>query len=560
MMRNDGNFQYVLHNNKGRKRFKNDYGDVLPFQVGFFAVSRKGKGLSIEGFAERWREETNGIVIYLADPKNEAEGVFCQYEPTKQYHVDIMKKDGAMPRKYSCKTYHPFTFNIPKGFLPEIVPYTISIKDLTREDWSILAESEKTSESTKLLLRVAEDLGHNDGLFSFLHQIQKLTQGKKDKKKSKPDPNNFHLSVGGGTAKSVTEVANLLASFKKNYFLRKDSCEYKLNWKSILADNKNYHVFLSMWLKDDKIKHFCVLNLWNQLIQNIHHAKKPVLLIIPEVNSLCPRNPQGYKMFTAMAMADHLRTQGSKGKSVSTALDGQSWADMDDRVKGSLPDSFLGQLSPKDQEVVCKSMSYQRSTKMNLLNMNYSTFLHIGRERDGAFRILPPRHMHREPGYNWIDMCKKHNPDSMKRYDDLIKQMRSEYDLENDATKDKVKKILDKEELEEDAKREERQSRKDQKEKPKQEKKKVAEDKDKLGKIRLCYDIYNDDSLSKKERGYRAIGRRYDVKLNHVTVKNYIEKYEKKLKEDSKPKDISHMIGSGVLQEEIDEMVTPDMK
>lgn len=557
-MRNDGNFPFILHNNKGRKRFKNDYGDVLPFQVGFFAVSRKGKGLSIEGFAERWREETNGIVIYLADPKNEAEGVFCQYEPTKQYHVDLLNRDGAMPKKYTCKTYHPFTFNIPNGFLPEIIPYTISIKDLTREDWSILSESEKTSESTKLLLRVAEDLGYNDGLFSFLHQIQKLTQGKRDKKKSKPDPNNFYLSVGGGTAKSVTEVANLLASFKKNYFLRKDSCEHKLDWKKILTDNKNYHVFLSMWLKDDKIKHFCVLNLWNQLIQNIHYAKKPVLVIIPEVNSLCPRNPQGYKMFTAMAMADHLKTQGSKGKSVSTAIDGQSWADTDDRVKGSLTDTFLGQLSPKDQEVVCKAMSYTRSTKMQLLNMGYSTFLHIGRERDNAFRILPPRHMHREPGYNWIDMCKKYNPDSMKRYDDVIKKMRIEYDLENESTKDKVKKISDKEELEEEQKMEDREARKEEREKPKQEKKKIDVDKDTLTIMKLCYEYNQDESFGKPGRRFRAIGRK--VRRNHITVKNYIEKWEKKLEEDNKPKDISHMIGDGVMQEEIDEMVTPDLK
>ena len=531
--------EIINKNNRTYLSLKNEHGDVLPFQAQIYATSGSGKGIAEENLIEKWRKATNGIVLVIADPKDEAEFTFVQYLPEKRYHLEFLKEKGKLPQTYPCKVYHPYTSNIPKGYLPPINFYTVPIKTLTREDWTILAETTFDSESIKLLLRVSEDLGRNDGLFLFLHEIQRRVQGKKDKKKMIPDPKNFYLNVGSGTAKSITEVANLLSPFKTNYFLRKETCPYALNWEEILTDNKNYHIFLSMWLKDEKLKEFCVLNLLKQIISNRHFSKKPILIIIPEIRKLTPRNPQGYKYFLSEAITEALVTMRSQGKGISSICDSQNWSDTDDKIKGSATITFIGQLSTKDGEVVCKALNYKRDYREQLQNMKRNAFFIYGHEDYDPFLIFFPSHMHKEPEYNWIEMYKKNFSDKMVRYDELVRFMNNEYEKEEEV-KLKVKKIQEQEEKEAEEKKQERELRKEDKEKPKKQK----EDKN--------LQIIKEQAYKLKQEGksFRAIGK--ELKINHVTAQKYIKAWEKNLEEENKPESIENMIGLGIMPEEVD--------
>jgi hypothetical protein len=453
-----------------------------------------------------------------------------------------------IPKSHYCKLYHPFTFNIPKSFLPDINFFTLPIKNLGREEWSILTESSWDNESTKLLLRACTDAGRNEGLFEFLHNIQKFVEGRKDKKKRIADPKNFYLNVGGGTGKSITEVANLLHPFKENYFLRKENCPYKIDWEKILTDNVSYHVFLSMWLKDNKLKEFMVLSLLRQIIENRHYAKKPILIVIPEIKFLCKRNPQGYQLFLSDAISNALSTIRSMGKGMSSIFDSQNWSDTDDRIKGCATVTLFGQLNSKDQEGVCKANQYKREIREQLQNMEHkNSYLIYGNESYGAFRVFLPSHMHKEPDYNWIEMYRKHFGSKMKRYEDLRKFMREEYKAEELVIKDSVDKQIRIEEEEIEKRKAEKETKKSPRVLKEQKK-----DNDKERLMRLCYEMSIDENLSKRERSWRKIASR--LSLNHVTAQKYAMAYEKKLEiQKELDKEIpKEFIGEGIMPEELD--------
>lgn len=534
--------------NKIYECLRDNFNNILPEQRMFFATSGHGKGLALEQFIEKWKESTGGVVIYLADPKDEAEGTFVMYEPKERYHVEKLKSDGSRPTKHKCKIYHPFTFNIPKGYLPDINFFTIPLKSLGREEWSILAESSWDSEAIKLLLRCGDNLSRNKGLFEFLLDVEKLVDGNKDKKKNTRDMKNFGLKVGGGTAKSLTEIAGLLHPFRINYFLRKESCPNSLNWEKILTDTESYHVFLSMWLKDEKLKEFMVLTLLEQIIENRQYAKTQILLVIPEVRFLCPRNPQGYKFFLSNAIANKLSTIRSQGRGISSVLDSQVWFDTDDKIKGSATITYFGKLSTRDQEAVKKAMTYKRDIYENLLNMKQNTYYIAGHEDSGLFRFFFPRHMHKEPSYNWIETYRKNNL-NMVKYNELVSYMRKELDDEENIVRELIKK-----EIEDNRKiSEEKKKAKEERDEKKTPVKREVDDEDKDFKARLIYEMFNDSSLSSREKSWRSIGRKYGV--SHLTAKKYYEYWVNKLElgKESDNYSLSNMLGEGVSMEEVEE-------
>lgn len=548
----------VNYNNKNCIDFRDENGEVNPFQILLVGESHHGKGLSSESIAERWRKTTSGIVINLHDSKKESEGTFVMYEPTERYHLKELRRDGIRKNKYTTKLYHAFTFNLTKkGFLPDINFYTLSIKDMTKEDWSILAETDAESETIKLLERVGEDINRNASLFDFLREIERLTEGKKDKAKAIPDPKNWWLKSGGGTAKSVKQIGNMLSSFKKNYFLRKDTCEFKLNWENILLDNQNYHVFLTNFIDNEKLRNFLVECLLGQAVReaqrlaNLGRLKKPILFLIPELVKVCPSESKGSSLYLAKALREHLVTMRSKASGMSCLCDTQIWSQTASEVRSSFNETFYGKLNTEDARIIFKAKSYT-STDRELfedVEENYASFVWDGKESYGVFKILAPSHMHKERKYNWIQMYKKHFKDKMKRYDDLVKRMKKEFEEEEKQTENEVmKQIKEREEEERKAneKKESKSKTKDSKEEPKE----TIESKAKEYLFKRAWELKNDGLSDRK------IAQELGIK-SHKTSKKYYEKYEEQLKKDEEfknnPDNIKPNLGAGVMIEEIED-------
>jgi len=530
------------YNNKICLDLKDSNGKVNPFQLLVVATSGHGKGMSTEAIAERWKKTTKGIVIFLNDPKQEAEQSFVMYEPQEPYHLKELSIDGIKRNKYPAKLYHPFTFNLAKkGFLPDINFYTISIKDLLREDWSILTETDSETESIKLMERVVEDLPRNACLFDFLREIERLVENKSGGKEIKPDPKNWFLKSGGGTAKSIKQIGNMLSSFKKDYFLRKDTCELKLDWDAILNDDVNYHIFLTNWIYNPKLRNFLVVCLIGQAIKNAQRLadlgklKKPILFIIPELMKICPYETKGSALFLAKSLSSHLVTMRSKAQGMFCLSDTQNWTNTHPAVRGSFNETFFGKLNPEDARMVFKAKSYNATNreKFTEIESRYCSYLWEGHEDEGVIQIFYPSHMHKENHYNWVQMYKKYYSDKMKRYDQLVNVMRKEYNNEFNEAKSRVEKEIQEIEKQKENKEIEKEN-KEVKEKPKQ------EDTTKNYIYKRAYELHQDGLSDRK------IAEELGVK-SHKTAKKYYEKYQKQ--KDQFPYE---SIGQGIMPEEIE--------
>ena len=557
------------YNNKNCLDFLDDNNRVPNFTALIVATSGHGKGMSMEAIAERWKKTTSGVVINLNDPKQEAEGSFVKYKPKERYHIKELRKDGIMQNSYEVKMYHPFTFNLAKrGNLPEIEFFSISLKDLTREDWSILAETDGETETIKLLERVSEYIPRNASLFEFLLEVERLTDGKKNKGGSERDKKNWGLKGGGGTAKSVKQIGNMLSSFENDYFIRKDTCEIKLNFEKILLDPKPYHVFLTNWIENSKTRNFLVEFLLGQFVKTAQRLsdtgklKTPILFLIPELNAVCPDEAKGSSLFLAKALRKHLVTFRSKGKGMSCIGDCQIWSQVHPAVRGAFIETFYGKLNSDDARIIFKAKSYTSSKRelFQEVEENYCSYVWDWKEDFGVVSIFMPSHMHKEEKYNWIQMWKKYNL-PVKRYGTLVNAMRKEF-LDEQSVIDE---IVNKERIA----KEKAKEKKEDKDKPEEVKisKEKIQDKAKDYLLKRCYELHEDGMKD------REIAR--ELGINHKTAKKYyldyaltkemikdvhkvpVNDFNYESNKEGEDYALQNMLGEGVSLEEIETDVHP---
>lgn len=510
---------------------KENDGSILNGFTFLYGKSGFGKSLYMESLMEEYYR-AGYTVICLSDVKDEFELAFAMFEPQKPYHVRRLKFDGKPIKTYPVKLYHPFTFNIDKGFLPEINFYGFSLKELRRSEWSMITENEWESETIRILLNASATINDGDGLYNFLHFIENSVFGKKDQKELKRDPKLFNLKTTIGTAKSLQDVASYFLPFKKHLFLVSNNSPLKLNWKEILEDNKHYHVFGTRWIEDKKLKEFCILALFNAIIQNRRYTNKPVLIVIPEIRFLVPYRAKGYKVFLAQGIKSNLSIMRNIGKYGNSGLfDSQVFSDVEDTVRNSATESFFGELGgAKDIEAITKAMRFKTEISQHIKKPDPPRSLIRQQDPTDQWIMWLPSHCHKEEEYNFFEMYKEQFRDKMKRYDDLIEFMKKEYQNEENKVKEKIKKEKEQQKQLEEQKRKEREEKKNLEEKKSEEKEKKSDEKDLKDKntiMRLCYEMFNDESIEKSKRTYRKIGQK--LQLNHITVKKYIERYGKSL-------------------------------
>jgi hypothetical protein len=520
---------YLSLQHKDRNRsFPNEF-------IFIYAMPGFGKTLTMETIIEEYHKR-GYVILVLSDVKDEFEFGYAMFKPEKPYHLDHLRKIGKPIQTKKVRLYHPFTFNIPKGYLPDINFYGFNLKDLRRSEWSMLCESSWESDTIRLLLNASNSMGDSDGLIEFLHSIQNLIFGKrKGKEKSiKSDPGLFHLRTTGGTVKSLQDVASYFLPFKKHLFLISNNSPLNLDWRKILSDNEHYHVFGTRWLDDEKLKEFCILALFNAILRNRRYTKKPCLIIIPEIRFLVPIRPRGYKEFLAKGMTLNISVMRNIGKGGNSGLfDSQVWMDVDESVKNSATVSFIGKLGgAKDIEAITKAMRYKSETIQQITNPEYerSYILQNNPTRDTWIFWLPG-HCHAEEEYDFFDLYKQHFRDKMKDYKSLIEMIKKKYSESEKKIKERIKAQDRTEKEEEERERKEKEKRIEEKtgveEKIKKAEEIQKESKEQL--MRLCYEMFIDEKLDKKERTYRKIGEKF--KIHHATAKDYVNKYEKKLKE-----------------------------
>jgi len=530
--------------------------DVLAEQIQIYATSGKGKTLAVETIVEEYHR-AGYLIAVISDPKNEIEFGYQQFLPKAKYHLDGLRLIGKKPEIKKVKLWHPFTFRIPREKLPDFNLFTLSLKDLGKAEFGMLAETHADSDTIKLLMKASEDISNEDGLFSFLHYIQELTEGKGDNRRRKPDWRNFGLSVSGGTLKSIQDISNYFHPFEKDYFLAKENCPLNLDIKSILQDQESYHVFVTNFLnpKDKKIKEFVTLAILNKIVENVQkYAKTPILIVIPEIRFLVPFKPKGYKEFLADSIKSSLSIMRNMGKGIGSISDSQVFSDTDENVRNSATITLFGELAPSDADKVSKTLNYKREIRQQLSNMEYpNSYLLAGKEDVGSIRIWFPSARHCEQKYNFFETFKEEYPERMKSFADIIDMMKKDQKAEEDKIRDKIKKKeqREKERQEELRKLKEESSKEKDVTEKKIEKANTMIDKSKMELMRLVYEYKNKNP----ELSWRAIADEF--KIHHNTPKKYYEQYEKILKEKTETPMINgaeEKLEDNLLDKEVEEL------
>jgi len=434
---------------------------IPPEQWGVYATTGYGKSLCEEGIVEAYFN-AGFIVIYLGDGmKGEEEGAYAMFEPEEKYHLALLKKEGKHPRKVEVKLYHPFTFNIPSNSIPDYNFFTIPIKNLGRRDFSMLAETQADSDTIRILLQASQNLSKEGGIYQLLHDIQTLIKGKRKDDSVSPSQNNFYLTVSSGTAKSMQDISNLFQAFKKDYFLVKENCDYTLDMKKILSDNKSIHFFSTKYLRDPKIKEFILLVVLNKILENKDYAKHPVCIVIPEIRRLCPDKAIGYQKFLSEAIKEALSTMRSQGQGgFASILSSQSWNDTEQGVRDSHSITLLGKLNINDIDKISKVLGYNRERRLELANPpSQNSWLQIGREGLDWWHYFTPSWCHAEPEYKFEEMFKKYYPEKMKKYSELINTLKTLLNEEEAKFKDKAKREEEEERKRYEQKKKEREQR-----------------------------------------------------------------------------------------------------
>lgn len=495
-----------------------------------FVVARSGygKGLASESMIEEYHN-AGYIVLNIADPKDEFELAFAEFEPKEDYHLNHLKIIGKKPQKRPVKVYHPFTFELPKAKLPPFTFYTFSLKELGHSDWSMLAETGSETDTIRLLKNASHNISKKDGIYGFLHYIQSIIKGNTIQKRVKYDPKNFFLSSTSGTIKSLQLISTYMQPFKHHYFLSSDDNPLKLNWAEILNDQKHYHVFSTKWIKDPKLKEFVILVLLNKIIENKDLLTRPLVLFIPEVRFLTPHKPEGYKKYLAFEIKDKLSTIRSQGRGMSAIMDTQVYYKVDEDVRNSPTVTLFGELGGADDiEKVAKTRGYKRDIKDQLNKMTLkNSYLVTGYESFGAFKLWFPSHMHCEENYNYLEMYKEIYPERMKSPMELVNKMRSQLKEEEIKFKEIVKEQEKREQERRENEKKEREESTQRFQKLNQVKEKAQKEKDKTRqeKMKLIYEY----SIENPDLSNRKIGEKFGV--DHKTVAKYKRDYENALKE-----------------------------
>ena len=507
---------------------RDKYGKIINEQIFVIARSGWGKEIACEGMAESfWKQ--GYVVIVIADPKRELEYAFQMFPAMERYHLDNLSRIGKKPEGKPVKVYHPFSFSIPRDtLLPPINFYTLPLKEMIRKDWSLIAETESETESITLLQDASKIISKEDGIYGFVNAVQSLVEGRKNGREKKADPNNFFVKSGAGTQKSISEITNYLRQFKNDYFLSKQTCPLNLNWKELLNDQEHYHVFTSYWIKEEKIRDFCVSTILNGILTNKQYLKKPILLIIPEIKTLVPFRPEGHKKFLANSIKDSLSMTRSSGRGMATISNTQSFSEVDESVRKMATTTWLGEINGDDIEKLSKIFSYKREIKDKLKNMEYkNSFFLIGKEDFGTYTIMFSSSANKEPDYNFFEMYRKYFSDKLVKYNDTIDIMKKISEDETEKYREKIKR-------EEKQEKEERDKLAKEKEQNSSIGKEVAKVKTKLNEVKekskeeKMIQIYN-CKRDYTEASWREIGRKCSV--DSKTSKKYFEDYSKILEE-----------------------------
>lgn len=403
-----------------------------------------GKSLASESIIEELHN-FGYVTISLTDVKDEFESCYAMFRPTEKYHLDALKKCGKMPLQKKVRIYHPFTFNIPKTLIPKINFFTIPISSLDREIVSFIAESEKETDSVRLVMDSISDLTKNNNIYDLIHNISKTSKSQKKnyfgKQIAVSKKDSFYLDVGQkGTSTNISEVVSWFKPFVRDYFLAPQNFRINLDVKGIIDDKESYHCLSTKWIKDEKMKYFTIICFINEIFRYKDQIKYPICFLIEEVAKLAPFRAEGCKAFLASCFRGKLLLMRSQGKGFFAVMTSQVWSDLDEKLREKSTQTLIGNIQGiMDIDRISKVFKLRKDDVDTLNSLKRNQYILQGDKNFQPFDIFLPSHCHAEAKYSFIEMYSR-NGYTMKKYDALVSEVRQHLDSIEKKYKEKVEK------------------------------------------------------------------------------------------------------------------------
>ena len=497
-----------------------------------------GKSMATELIVNRlWK--AGYTIIIVTDFKDNMEYAHSMFKPREKWHLKTLERVGIIPEGIPTKIYHPFTLAFPyKKRLFDMNLFTFDIRELGSEELSVLAETNRETDSMRMMLDTLSHLSRNESIYDFFYRIEKKILSRKKNYSGtdiyQPDWENFGLDTPTkANRQTLGEISDYLKPFQHHYMITSSDCKLNLKPEEILNDQKHYHHLITRFMPQQRMKEkgWVQFTFFKQLVRNLHKAKYPVCFVLQEIGQYCPRTPEGYQENMANSFRSDILTVRNKGRGVTTVLNTQVIKEVDERISNDSTEVLIGKVgSIKETEAVGKAMSYPRRIIEQLQQLETGRFILKGKEDVGALRFPPPPHCHKESYYNFDEMYAEEFPDKLKTYEDEYKYM---LDLKNeqfDRVKKRKMKIKDAEiKVAEDKKKREDRERKlrDDKERLQEENKEAKKEKFDERDNRI-YQYYLEHKDDPEPTSYKKIGEEFGLdKQNTYRIINKMKSISK---------------------------------
>jgi len=489
-----------------------------------------GKSIYVEDAVEEIEDNMkNCISIFLVDAVDTLEGAFALFPATEKHHIKKLDFQMEEPKGRDTKLWTFFGRNFKQWGkkLPEMEVVTLGVKSvLQREECLFLLETEKENKAIRVLMACGEELKNSEGLIFLKHYGKKLTKRKQVFYRGK--------AIGSedepvGDAKDFSDILAVLNPFDDGLIMPE---EFKHNFdvKKMLKEPKR-HIFIYRGLKkDEKIRDFVFFHILNQIARNITDCKYPVNIIIEEAQSKAPFKGQGHKAVLSAKMGDLVGTLRKTGRGVSLFMVGRSWSRIAEEVRTECRKQIIFHLEQDDMLKYVKSRSLTGRMKLNIEKLGTGEYVHKGEELRICWSKMP-RHSHKHPQLQFIELYKQFFPKKLMSYNEVIKEIEDEY-LRQDRRFEVVlkeerhkKKMQIKREMDSKA-REKKGDEELLKYKEEENARKKEEKKKRDAKI---IEVFHELNAKGEKVSYRIIAKRVTelgIKTSFMTVKNVLSDFQ----------------------------------
>jgi len=431
-------------------------------QILISAFSGHGKSWLIERIIQEYHEAGCLVIVLTEKFIKNFEICMMQFPPEKPTHLNILnsiidatRRQALKPITIPTQIYHPTTIpthqhkykELTTEKLPPINWFTIPLKSLTIEDLNMMMESdpEKPSEAVKLTQSTIQELNNNNDLFDLNLKIQEkvFITKKKEKKTVNINPNKKIPTITDlGKQTTAETIQTNLETLFDDYFISNNN-PTNINWKKILTNHKQIHIFSYWYLNHTKNKYFITNYLINQIFQHSHHIKKPVLLVIQEANAFLNKGKEQYITITAQNLSQKLKQMRNVAKGFSSVADAQSPTQIHEDYSMFTTTNIIGRISTQDIYTLNKTYAWNPTTREEISTLKKGSFIILGEREPEILSSLPPQFQHAETGTDYYETYKQHHPTKLQNYSEIIKQKEQEIEQRKKETTIQLKKALE---------------------------------------------------------------------------------------------------------------------